>query len=127
MGDRGNISIPQGDGTSVWLYTHWTGSRLPRTLQAALRRGEDRWDDTPYLARIIFCEMITGSEGETTGFGISTSLQDNEYPLLVVDTANQQVRVEQAGDRERSHTAIGKAWGFREFVGLQRVSWETLG
>ena len=41
MGDRGNIIVKDGDST-VYLYTHWSGSRLNETLKQALIRGKDK-------------------------------------------------------------------------------------
>ena len=71
MGDRGNIFIADGEEHGVYLYAHWHGSVLPGILRNALRRGRDRWSDTQYLARIIFCEMIRDDVDGTTGFGIT--------------------------------------------------------
>jgi hypothetical protein len=76
MGDRGNIII-EADGQTfpapVYLYTHWSGSDIPKLLKAALIKGVSRWDDPAYLARIIFQTLIGGDKGET-GFGLSTSM-----------------------------------------------------
>jgi hypothetical protein len=97
MGDRANIVIVQnrGDGTKpglIFLYSHWGGSDLPRVLRSALVLGKSRWDDEPYLTRIIFCQMIRGCVSELTGHGISDRLCDNDsYPLLVVDTKTKTV------------------------------------
>ena len=66
MGDRGNVKV---DG--VYLYTHDMGTSLPFVVKRALRK-QWRWDDSAYLARIIFCEMIKGREQDEFGFGIST-------------------------------------------------------
>jgi hypothetical protein len=95
MGDRANVVIydPAEDANireAVFLYGHWSGYDLPTVLQTALQRGKPRWRDAAYLARIIFCEMVGELEGET-GYGISTRLTDNEYPLLVVDVPRQVV------------------------------------
>lgn len=93
MGDRGNIVIKDGnDDAPVWLYGHWAGHGMAAMLRTALKR-EQRWGDAPYLARIVFCEMIKGDEGGETGFGIATRLCDNEYPILVVDASDQTVHV----------------------------------
>lgn len=92
MGDRGNVGIRENDET-VYLYTHWSGSELPETVRAAMNRAKDRWDDAPYLARIVFCEMIKGQESETTGFGIAASLCDNEHDIIVLDVDAQKVEV----------------------------------
>ena len=108
MGDRGNIFITRNDDTKnneqgIYLYTHWGGSYLKETLQAALRK-KWRWNDEAYLTRIIFCEMIKGYESEETGFGISLEEQDNEHPIVYVLTDTQEVIVE------------GHCYTFQEFI-----------
>jgi hypothetical protein len=105
MGDRGNICI-QEKGNKIFFYSHWTGHSLFSVLQEALKRGRDRWDDEPYLARIIFCQMIKNDVLDNTGFGISTYLTDNEYPILVVDSNTRTVSLD---DEE---------WSFQEFIEL---------
>ena len=125
MGDRGNIVIRQsagGPGAStadsyLYLYTHWGGSDLPEILQAALKRGQERWDDEPYLARIIFQEMLGGDDG-LTGFGISTHVGDNEHDFLLVDCGEQTVAVVPP-DKFPTHR---KSWSFEEFVKLDPES-----
>lgn len=86
MGDRGNIKVGK-----VYLYTHWGGSEITEILKSALIRGKGRWNDEPYLTRIIFCEMIKDDVMGDTGYGISTVICDNEYPILDVDCAKQTV------------------------------------
>ena len=102
MGDRGNIFVrsqyqqpepeegEEREPLGVYLYSHWGGSELPLALKAALSRKQ-RWDDGPYLTRIIFDEMTKGQQGEETGFGISCVLCDNEHPIIRVDPGNQTV------------------------------------
>ncbi len=90
MGDRANVYIKEDQEHGVYLYTHWGGSELPEMTRTALNRHQ-RWDDSAYLARIIFCEMIKGREAEETGFGISTRMPDNEHPIIVVDVPAQTV------------------------------------
>lgn len=107
MGDRGNIKIGK-----VYLYTHWGGSDIKRTVQNALKK-QWRWNDEPYLARIIFCELIKGDEAGETGFGISTSINDNEHNIIEVDVKNQLVK-ELIDDTENI-----KQWTFREFIALE--------
>ena len=110
MGDRANIVIQDGED-EVWLYTHWDGYRYEDALRDALAKRW-RWDDAPYLARIIFEELIKGNEGTETGFGISTRMCDNEHPILVVDTDSQEVRLENADGR-----AVTRRQSFEDFVG----------
>jgi len=118
MGDRANVVIIADDeeieaNRAVFLYGHWSGSELPEDLKRALDRKE-RWDDPQYLSRIIFEEMIPASQrGAETGFGITTTMGDNEYPLLVVDCP-RQVIVELPEDayKARGLKAV------REFTGV---------
>ena len=58
-----------------------------------LKRNQ-RWDDEPYLTRIIFSEMIKDNIEDETGYGISTYICDNSYPILVVDTEKQEVSIQ---------------------------------
>lgn len=96
------------------LYTHWGGSALHETLQAALKRGHDRWTDPSYLGRIIFSEMIFDDVMGNTGFGIEaikTGSQNyceaNPSRDLIVNLDLQSIR-----------KATGGAWTFDEFVQL---------
>lgn len=91
MGDRANVCVITPRHDPIFLYCHWGGTYLPHTVADALRRGADRWDDYPYLARIIFSEMIKDDVMETTGYGISTEILDNEYPIVVVDSADNSI------------------------------------
>lgn len=110
MGDRGNIVVKQsGDAGSIFFYTHYDGSNLPRILQAALIRGEDRWDDEPYLGRIIFSELVKDDVLGNLGYGISTYETDNEHPILYVDSKTQTVR---CGNNSKF------TWTFKEFIEL---------
>jgi len=106
MGDRGNIKLNFGENFSpTYFYTHWEGSELPEILRDALIRGRDRWNDEPYLARIIFSEMIQNEVMSKTGYGISPYMCDNERPILVVNLTEGTVEVEDTGK-----------WTFEEFV-----------
>lgn len=125
MGDRANIHLKN---ENVFFYTHYLGSELAVILRDALKRGrgdesgrgfnDNRWGDPPYLARIIFCEMIKDCVLETTGYGISNQIQDNEHPIISVDIAEQTVAV--YGDR-RTHEPGApdrNKMTFTEFVGM---------
>lgn len=105
MGDRANIHFKDDKDTNgVFFYTHWAGTELPATLQAALQHNE-RWDDPQYLSRIIFCEMV-GNDAGFTGYGISSVIGDGEGRVLVVDADAQTI-------------SYGKqSWTFDEYVAL---------
>lgn len=97
MGERGNI-ISIEDDEKIVFYTHWYGDQLEPILKEALKRAknDDRLRDYPYLNRIIFCEMVSKDKDikNTTGFGISCDVIDNEYPILTVDCKNQTVQID---------------------------------
>ena len=107
MGDRGNICMQESNTNKIFFYSHYNGYELFNVLQSALKRGKDRWDDESYLARIIFCEMIKDDLMSSTGFGISTYLTDNEYPVFVVDSKKQKVFV------------FDNSWSFEDFIELE--------
>lgn len=106
MGNRANIRVIEGN-SEVWLYTHWSADQLPTILAAALIKRW-RWDDAPYLTRIIFETMLgaTDSFGTETGFGISSKCGDGGDRVLNVDVDRQKVYW-------RSHV-----WTFEEYVAL---------
>jgi hypothetical protein len=125
MGDRATVKVVDGDD-AVYLYTHWKGHRLPAIVHAALKR-QQRWDDGPYLARIIFCEML-GSEKEMkaeTGYGISARFCDSSYPVIAVDCVRNELRLEAAGDIEPPKKA--KPIPFATFIATPEMSWKALG
>lgn len=117
MGDRGNIVMERDDDMfphPLFMYTHWAGSAIKPTLQDALIRGKGRWDDGPYLARIIFCELIQENVLGETGFGLSTAIGDGSHDLLCVNVAEQKVK-ERRSAEDPGATVI-QEWTFEEFV-----------
>lgn len=83
MGARSNIVIQDGEDR-IWLYGHWMGCSAVDHAAHGLR--SDRYDQASYLARIVFSSMVAGLETSETGFGISTRITDNQYPVLVIDS-----------------------------------------
>lgn len=105
MGNRANIVV-KTDKTDngIYFYSHWDGDEIGETLKAALSRGKNRWDDEPYLNRIIFSEMINGHILEETGYGITNYVTDGDSNIWEVNHADQTV----------SHDGI--CWSFDEFT-----------
>lgn len=124
MGDRVNIAV-QDDGRRVYFYGHWSGFTAPLRVQEALNR-QDRWNDPSYLARIVFCTFVKGHENDTTGFGISTTIGDNEYPLIVVDCDNQLVRFEDTHGAYMNRDIIGASFSFEEYCALDLAAHEDV-
>lgn len=92
MGDRAYVKIVDCEST-VYLYTHNRGTELPVLLQTALSRGQDRWVDGAYLARIIFSEMTKDYENGLTGFGISSVIGDEDERILTINIDDQTAQV----------------------------------
>lgn len=116
MGDRGNIVVRDHQASDVYLYTHWGGSEIALQAQKALKDAPDRWTDAPYLARVAFDRMKGDDVTETTGYGISTGLCDNEHAIVRLNTTNQSVEfTDDAG-------TIHKAWSFRDYIGLSKAA-----
>jgi hypothetical protein len=113
MGDRGNIYIKDAD-SGIYLYTHWAGTELPVTVRNALAR-QQRWDDGPYLARILFDTLTEGETGSESGYGISSVIGDNGHLIVVVDVDAQTVTFAPQG-QEKAHT-LQSAMSFTEYVG----------
>jgi len=85
MGDRSQVCIKKGNNR-VFLYGHWIGSEIYKAIGEALRRVPDRWEDSEYLARAVFCEMLktSGKEALTgeTGFGIGVQEHEDIEHLI---------------------------------------------
>ena len=112
MGDRANVLVRQdNEDNGVWLYTHWDGTELPRTLRNALIRGRERWDDAQYLTRIIFSEMVAGHEMALTGYGISSRVGDGDDRVLEVNVAHQTV------------SNGTTTWSFEGFIHTSSPTW----
>jgi hypothetical protein len=102
MGDRGNVKMIQPDRGAVFFYTRWHGSELKAIVKRALSRRR-RWDDSAYLGRIIFSEMIHEAVLDETGYGIANT-ECHSGPLITVDCEQQRV------------TLGNKTWSFEKFV-----------
>jgi hypothetical protein len=126
MGDRANVAIQDGDGR-VYFYTHWSGQELPETMRIGLAKAKDadRLDDPSYLARILF-DTLTGLRGDTTGFGISACVQDNQgsRPLLIIDVNKQVVTAGAEGlCKLKGEPAV---FGFDDYIALKEATWDLL-
>lgn len=100
MGCRGNI-VSIDNNSPIYFYTHWEGDQVYKILHKALQKSNkcNRLSDEPYTNRIIFCSLVGDKEDwdETTGYGISTYITDNEYPLIVVNFDKKLVYIKKEG------------------------------
>jgi hypothetical protein len=126
MGDGANVFVVDDLSTKkqlqgVFLYSHWGGPDLPEIVRRALAKKQ-RWEDSSYLTRIIFCEMVRGDEKGTGGYGISAIIGDNEHLIIAVQCTNQRIAF------CRENTLISKgleksavaSWTFEEYVNLSK-------
>ena len=105
MGCRGTIEIwvngaaPKDKEKPVVLYTHWGANSMLDDLKKVLNRRL-RWDSPSYLSRMIFCEMVKGSESDETGYGIMTENVGDAEEEIVVDCDRQEVIVKGWGSNK---------------------------
>ncbi len=107
MGDRANVRLQHGPGAvSIYLYTHWRGTDLPAIVAEGLTNGRARWEDVPYLNRVIFSTLTRDQAGtDPLGFGLDTKAGDGEDRIVHVDTRERRVRLN-----------IGPWYSFEEFI-----------
>ena len=125
MGDRANVVIKGYGDSRVYLYTHWGGYNLPAVVHRALSRKQ-RWDDAPYLARIIFCEMVKNDIDGETGYGISSHIEDNEYDLIVIDTEAGTIGLAHESEQPDTYTS-GSIASFVDKDIADKKGWQALG
>ncbi len=109
MGDRANIIVKQeGGDPPVVIYSHWGGTRLHRdgVIEEALQAAHGRAGDPHYFTALLVAFL--SEQGLVSGIG--TSLDDNEYPIMVVDS--------HTGEREPDMNEHGA----REYLGRFRVT-----
>lgn len=105
MGDRAQVKFIDDKGRAVWFYTHSAGSRLEETVAQAMKRGKGRHNDSEYLARIIFSEMIKYNVMSELGYGIGFEQHGDVSRVVTVNCQHQQVTM-----------FDGRTWPFKAFV-----------
>lgn len=97
MGDRAQVHIVANKDKEythdVWLYTHWGGTGLIEVVAHAISRGE-RWQDSEYLTRIIFSEMIERDIHGSMGYGIGNHQHGDVYRVITVDVDEQEITID---------------------------------
>ena len=127
MGDRSNIVVVQPDNSRIFLYGHWMGDDNYRVAGQVLSTG-GRNTDHAYLTRMLFSKMIAHDIDGETGFGISNTMCDNEYPIVVIDPQNQSVHLEEyiwgelSDGQETRFSIITPPVTFEEFINAYSVS-----
>lgn len=124
MSDNATVFIAEGKDNEgkeegFYLYAHGRGTEIAHTVKKALSKRK-RWDDSSYLGRIIFCQMIKGHEEEELGFGISSLQFATRRPVIVIDAEKQQILFCEAEifDPWSISESIVKSWSFEEYIYL---------
>ena len=85
MGDRANVVVLQwSDNPPVVLYSHWYGERFLQTARDSVD-SNPRIGDPSYFTRLLIREVTHDSSMLS---GVGTSLDDNEHPVLVINSLN---------------------------------------
>jgi hypothetical protein len=87
MGTRAQVLIKD---TGIYLYQHYDGNELFDIVKRAIAK-KMRWEDTEYLTRIIFSEMIKDNIAGETGYGIGNAQHGDIEFLVIVDTKKQTI------------------------------------
>lgn len=90
MSTSGEVKLIYPNGLSIYFYKHWDADLLPETIAHALDHGRSRWNDEPYLARVLFSQMISAEVDGITGFGIDV-MPSGEPIYVTIDLATQSV------------------------------------
>lgn len=123
MGNRVNVAIRENyTAKPVYLYSHWDGEIMPAVVQAALKKRK-RWNDGQYLARIIFCEMLKNSNDEDTGYGISSSIYDNNNPIILIDVDSQTVSLVKGNKIKLTQY---KGISFEDFIAIDSPNYTNM-
>ena len=108
MGDRANVIIKQDEKEApVVIYSHWGGTSLENgALEGAISKAEGRVGDPHYFTAILVNDLMDA--GLVSGIG--TSLDDNEHPIMVVNSMT--------GEREEDMSEAGARAFLKEFQQL---------
>lgn len=127
MGDRANMYLIDDDQQhGIYVYTHWSGYAWPEKLRSALAFGDDRWNDSQYLFRIIISRVFVDLVDETTGGGVSTVIGDNEHPIIVVNMDDLTVSFAQEGLEKNPSRWYG-TMSFREYSQQEKADYPSEG
>jgi hypothetical protein len=105
----------------VYLYTHWGSGDIVNIVRTGLINGSSRWNDSEYLARILFDAMKGDDVKSTTGYGIGTSMHGDLDCLAIVDVSIQKVVFEMPDG-----SVIYRA-SFSEFIKSKFLRFDSMG
>jgi len=115
MGDRAHLHLTRKPGEpGIWVYTHWSGSELPKLVANALTHARSRWRDPGYGNRMVISSLI-GPEDlmQETGWGIDTEPGDEGDGHRIIRIQWEPQRVFMG---EGEHPSVHLGWTFEEFI-----------
>jgi hypothetical protein len=97
MGDRRMAEIKTSEG-SLYVYTHWHGSVLPKLAREAAAAAKPRLGDEPYWVRIVVDQLTKDGRDQETGFGLmlKPSCEDSynrDKPSVILNATTGEVEV----------------------------------
>lgn len=121
MGSRAQILI---EDEKVYLYTHWGANELEENLKHILDtpKARSRWDDSEYLTRIIFSEMIKNDIDGETGYGIGGSEHGDIQLLITLNVGKKLIRVED----KYSDNDVMEYFSFQDFIDSRKHTDDVL-
>ena len=103
MGDRANVIITAGENPPVVLYSHWGGTDLHNgSLEAAMINARHRIGDPGYYVKLLADSL----EEQGLLSGIGTTLDDNEHPIMVVDSFTGKRQPDLTEQQGRDYLAV---------------------
>lgn len=96
MGDRRHVIFDYGKAGKIYLYSHWNGYDLPERVAKALdtEQARNRWNDEPYLTRILIELLTEKDRGEPTGWGVYPTYQESQYTHdIIINMTNRNVQI----------------------------------
>lgn len=89
MGVRTDVKLKYGGKNVIYLYSHWDEVDYLKDIIREVLKRQLRWDDSSYLARMIFSAMVKDDIDGETGYGLSLNASGDSE--VEIDLYNQKV------------------------------------
>jgi hypothetical protein len=99
MSNPGVAEIKTKNG-SLYVYSHYDGSRIVGMAKAAVRKAKPRWNDEAYAFRIIVDQLIKGGRDEELGYGLSLRDDQGDSPIVIIDLEQKMLTASGLGKIE---------------------------
>lgn len=83
MGVRQDVKLEYGEKQEIYLYSHWDEPEILKEKIAKVLNRKQRWNDAPYLARMIFSAIIKEAIDDETGYGLAPYEMGEDEPIII--------------------------------------------